>query len=400
MRVGILTAFYPQMIGGAEASLEVLLKAYDQAGVDHVLFTMNQRAGSDPAHVRSIPSLPRIPKQLIVGGFPLLDEMVGKRLPGLINESKVSLLHIVDFYSVCGGVLGASNAGVPALFTCQNDIGTPFEAFGARFPLNRWMRARERQAIAAIKKCSTTVAVSAFIAGQLTEAGVPPSRIKVVHVPGIMIEWPSYSPRADRTRLRILGLGRLYRDKGFQVLLRAAAQLHASGTKFELHLAGRGPYTRVLLRLAKDLGLDEEFQYLGQVPRPKIADLIDWSDVVVVPTITPEPFPRAGVEAMSRGKPLIGSRVGGIPELIGDGETGYLVSPGQPTELADKLRTLASDPDLLESMGRRALDGCRSRFDSKVIVRQLTEIYDRALSANLSVATDSVGPGAGGGSSG
>lgn len=375
MKIGLLTAFYPEMIGGAEASLEVLLDGYRRAGLPHVVFTLGKVDRPTASEVITIPYLRYLPRKVKVGGFPLLDDIVGRKLPPLIRRNQVNLLHVLDFYSVCGGVKAANSAGAPTVFTCQNDIGTPFEAFGARFPLNRWMSARERQVVGAIKQCSMTVAVSNFIAGQLAAAGIARQRITTVYVPGIINQWPNTPPHRRELPLRILAMGRLYYDKGFQVLLRAAGRLLAEGRNFQLAIAGRGPYAPTLVRLAAEAGLGEHCRFLGYVSRDGISSLVDWSDVVVVPTLTPEPFPRAGVEAMSRGKPLIGSRVGGIPELIADGQTGFLVAPDEPEEIAEKLRTLDDRPELMLQMGEQALSDSRKRFDGALIVNQLTDIY-------------------------
>jgi len=101
---------------------------------------------------------------------------------------------------------------------------------------------------------------------------------------------------------------------------------------------------------------------------------------VVVPSITPEPFGRVAVEAMSRGKPVIGSRVGGLPEIIKDGDSGFLVAPGNASILADRLMTLERDRGLGEEMGWKGFNFCKQVFDQMSIVGQVVEAYDSILS--------------------
>ncbi len=377
-KVGLLTSFYPEMLGGAEASLGVLLDTFRERLLPHVLFTLGRYERGLEADAVSIRYLNRLPRKAKIAGLPMLDRVLASRLAPLLEQHEVAVLHVLDTYSLIGGVHGAIKLNVPTILTCQNNIGTPFEAFGARFPITTWLEWRERQVISAIKECSLIVAVSGFIARQLVDAGVPPERIETVYVPGIMTQFGTAERRDHSGPLRLLALGRLQYQKGFQVLLRALGELNVDGRQFEAKIAGRGPYLPTLQRITKEHDLEPKVQFVGQVPRKGIPSLLDWSDVVVLPTITPEPFPRAGVEAMSRGKPLIGTKVGGIPELISDGETGFLVRPGEPQEIAEKLRLLADKPTLAERQGQAALLRCHERYDANLIVDQLDRIYHRA----------------------
>ncbi len=375
MKVGLLTSFYPELVGGAETSLEALLIGYRRARLEHVLFTLNATKGHEDADLVSVPILRHVPRKIKVAGLPTLDDILGKRLPYLMKRNGVDLLHVLDTYSLCGGVRAASAAGVPAVFTCQNNIGTPFEEFGTHFPLTAWFSARERQVIRAIGRCSKTIAVSDFIAGQLAAVGVSRSRITTVHTGGAMAEWPPAQAPKAHVPLRVFSLGRHYYHKGFQLLLLAAAQVVAAGCDIRVTIAGRGPYTRRLVQIVRRLKLGNRVRFTGMVPRKELISLLDWSDVVVVPSLTPEPFPRSAIEAMSMARPLIGTRVGGIPEIITDDKTGWLVNPDLPADLACRLRSLQDHPELVETFGRNALSECRARYGTDTVVRHIVDVY-------------------------
>ena len=96
---------------------------------------------------------------------------------------------------------------------------------------------------------------------------------------------------------------------------------------------------------------------------------------MVVPTITPEPFGRVAVEAMSRGRPVIGTAAGGLSEIIDDEQTGYLIPPATPSAIAEKLLLLENQRGLVMKMGTRALEKCKMVFDQSVITNQVFDVY-------------------------
>src|SRR2546421_13072920 len=149
----------------------------------------------------------------------------------------------------------------------------------------------------------------------------------------------------------------------------------------EVIMAGDGPYSSKLLNLAERLGLMDRIKFVGRVAPQELTRLYDWSDVVVVPTITPEPFGRVAVEAMSRGRPVIGTNAGGLTEIIDDGVTGFLVSPGDSSAIAERILTFRNQPHLLDEMGERALEKCRVAFDQRMIAGQVLDVY-RSLAPN------------------
>ncbi len=366
-------------MGGAEASLLVLLEAFRRRKLEHTVFTMGRFGRRPDSDAVSIPLLNRLPHKAKLAGFPMLDRMLGSYLAPLLEQHDIELLHVQDTYSLGGGVGGARRSDVPTVLTCQNNVGTPFEMFGVRFPVATWLELRERQVIAAIKKCCLIVAVSHFIADQLLAVGVPAERIETLPIPGMMTEFSAPATHSTEGPLRLVALGRLQYQKGFQDFLLALGPLNGEGRKFEAKIAGRGPYLAALQRIVKEHNLNDKVQFVGQVPQEAVPSLIDWSNVVVFPTITPEPFGRAGAEAMSRGKPVIGTSVGAIPELITDGETGYLVRPHDVEAIAEKLRLFADKPALTTQMGNAALAKSRVRFDADKIVDRLCGVYEKAM---------------------
>jgi glycosyltransferase involved in cell wall biosynthesis len=101
-------------------------------------------------------------------------------------------------------------------------------------------------------------------------------------------------------------------------------------------------------------------------------------DVVVHASVRPEPFGRVILEGMLLGKPVIATAAGGVPELIDDGRTGFLVPPGNASALADCLRRVLSAPDDARAIGARARDWARQNFSLARQVSEMSEIYEGA----------------------
>ena len=375
MNVGLLASFYPVILGGAEVGLGVLLDGYKDIGLKHVLFTLSKVHGTTSNEIVPIRFFGHIPKKLKLFGLPVFDPILAKRLSMLIRRNCIDLLHVQDTLSLRGAVTAVEDSGIPIVLSYHNVVGIPHASFGVPYPLNAWMDAREADILEAARKCSMVIANSEYTAGRLAAAGLSRARVKAIYIGGAISSWVPEVIGSRHDPLRVLGVGRLQAHKGFHNLIFAAHRAFLDGTNIDIVIAGNGPYRRKLSLLVTELGMQRRVRTVGHVSPQKLISLYDWSDVVVLPTITPEPFGRVAVEAMSRGKVVIGSNIGGIPEIIDDGETGFLVPPDSPTELAEKLSFLSARPDVRREMGPRALERCKERFNFKKITEQVLDIY-------------------------
>lgn len=218
-----------------------------------------------------------------------------------------------------------------------------------------------READRTLGDVAAIVCVSADLAAHTAEQ-LPPSLASRVHVVdnGVDPARFSPSPRADdepARPLRVMFAGRVFADKGPDVLVRAAALLPAE--RFEFTIVGSigfdrnaplSPYERSLRKLADESGRRIRFEPF--VDRDALPDLLREADAFVVPSRWREPSGLTLGEAMATGLPVIASRVGGIPEVVGD--AGILVEPDDPDALAAELRRLADDPAHRTALGRAA----------------------------------------------
>lgn len=140
---------------------------------------------------------------------------------------------------------------------------------------------------------------------------------------------------------------------------------------------GGGPQFDELRALRDSLRAREDVILAG--PRQDAKDVIAAADICVVPSVWQEGFGLAVVEPMAYGKPVVGTRVGAIPELIQDGVTGLLVAPGDDASLADALRTLLADPHRAARLGAAARARVASELNPQVQERRLVALVENGL---------------------
>lgn len=169
----------------------------------------------------------------------------------------------------------------------------------------------------------------------------------------------------------IVGLGRLEPVKGFQLLVKALPAILSGVPSARLLLVGEGPLRAALVNDARALGVADRLTLAGA--QREGAAFLAAADLVVVPSLN-EGMGRVLVEAMALGRPVVATRVGGIPAVVVDGETGRLVAPDDPSALARAVNELLKDPGLRQRMGeagrRRA-----EQFSLTVMESRLLDLY-------------------------
>lgn len=197
---------------------------------------------------------------------------------------------------------------------------------------------------------------------------------------------PEASSISDLSAPVILAVGRFVAKKGFAHLLDAAAILKQEGRRFELRFIGDGPGRAALESQVNHLGIRNEVRFLGVRPNAEVFAEIDAARVVAVPSVVTnegdmDGLPNVVLEALGMSRPVVGSRMSAIPEVLVDGETGYLVEPGDSTDLAAKLRLVLDDPGLAARLGRHGRALIVRDFDVKKNVRTVIDTIARAASA-------------------
>jgi len=212
---------------------------------------------------------------------------------------------------------------------------------------------RAAAAVAGLRASEVVFAASAYVRGRIVRQGVAPERVVLAPyftgVPGL----PDGSLQLRPDGHTLLFAGRVAPEKGLEHLLRSLR--HLSG-RWRLVVNGDGPDLARVTALARRLRLLDRIEFTGWSSRQQLLRCYEAADVVVVPSVWPEPFGLVGIEAMAYGKPVVAFRSGGIPEWLVHGETGFLVENGDVAEMGQRIGELLADPQLRLRMARAARD--------------------------------------------
>jgi glycosyltransferase involved in cell wall biosynthesis len=296
------------------------------------------------------------------------------RFRRFIAERNIQLIHSHEFTTNCYATAAAKMANLPVICTVHGKNYYPDRYY--RRAAYRWV-ARNADAL---------VAVSDDLKSFITEnIGIRPDRIRVIQN-GVQNRLLSNGPR-ERTKRRLeLGLpnnsvvcitvAALFEVKGYSDLLTAAQRVLASSPDVVFLLAGEGPLEHELKQMAERLHLGNRVRFLGF--RHDIPELLAACDIFVLPSYS-EGMPMAVLEAMSSGLPVIGTSVGGMPEVVEHGTTGTLIEPGRPDALADTIIDLAADPDRCFRFGNAGRRRIESQFSLQTMLGNYKNLYHEVL---------------------
>jgi glycosyltransferase involved in cell wall biosynthesis len=184
-------------------------------------------------------------------------------------------------------------------------------------------------------------------------------------------------------RLVIACTGRIEPYKGQKSLIEACKALKQAGVDFHLLLVGETvehSYEQVCRSTAASLGIEKRVTFAGH--RDDMARLLAAVDVFALPSVIREAFPRSVIEAMASSKPVVVTRGGGAPEAVEEGISGFVVGPGEPAPLADRLLRLATDDAMRREMGKAARQRVETLFSLEENARKTQDVYQSLLGGN------------------
>ncbi len=241
---------------------------------------------------------------------------------------------------------------------------------------------------------SSIVAISENIKASLVTRGVPGSRIHTVP-PALDVNRYIASSNGNlrhrlgltKRQLLVTYVGSLNPAKGIEFLLDAFARIAPAHPELRLVTAVEpgnaraSSRSREIAQRVDSLGIRSRITELGVVP--DMPELLAGSDIVVIPFLStsgPSDYPLVMIEAMAAGTPVVATRVGGIPEVIREGETGLLCAPGSVDELAAQVERLMCNEELRRQLGANGADAVAAKFDSSRVAALVEEIFQEAVS--------------------
>lgn len=196
------------------------------------------------------------------------------------------------------------------------------------------------------------------------------NNVKVLYNPTVIKEISS-----DKSKLvKIAFMGRLCKRKGTYDIIEAAKYINSN---LEINLYGDGNIDE-FQKLINDNHLQQKVKIMGWISGKEKEEVLKNSDIYLLPSYN-EGLPMSILEAMAHALPIISTPVGGIPEAVEEGVNGFLVGPGDYKEIAKKIDLLAEDKPLREKMGQESYKIAKEKFDIKIIIKQLQDIYDEMI---------------------
>lgn len=234
---------------------------------------------------------------------------------------------------------------------------------------------RKYQEIQIHKKIDRILVSSYYVKWMLEQVSIQSEKIDVIHPFTSMPELRTGNFSDENI---VLFVGKMHPIKGVDFLLRALSQADAD---YKGIFVGEGEYLDSYKALAKKLGIEKKVEFTGWIPLERLSEYYAKCSVLVVPSIWVETFGLIGIDVMSYEKPVVAFDVGGIPDWLADKETGFLVKRKDTKSMAEKISLLLKDKVLARKMGKAGRMKVEREFTSGIFIKNLLEIYDKALSA-------------------
>ncbi len=291
-------------------------------------------------------------------------------------------IDVFDASEVVGGGTAATFlkflTGTPSVIEIQGEI---FKKPGQR--QNFKSQLLQKIGRFAMKKAARIRVISCAIFNQVKEQGIKENKIRLV---SLRVDLKLFNPNlwisetyksGDKVGMTLGYIGRLVEGKGLEDLLEAVKILKSQNLEFRtwnLVIYGTGPLEVRLKEMAEDLKIDDKIDWRGFVSYSKVPEALTQIDIFVYPSWH-EGFGRSIMEALAMEKAVVATRVGGIPDLIKDGENGFLISPHNPEELARKIKELAENEELREKFGKEGREYVSKNYEWHDGIKKFSDLF-------------------------
>lgn len=363
-------------LGGPEKQILRGTKPLRQEDFELVLLVLYRRSGAMPClHPLVVEARKQgIQAEQMQDSHWLPLQLIG-HIAEKLKEGEFSLIHTHEYRGDIVGGMAARLAGIKAVAVVRGYTDRTLS-----------LRLYKVLDLLALRFFDKVITVSDSLRWQVISAGLPQERVVTIHN-AIDLEPLEAEASMDGLGLRkSLGIGheeqvvsivgRLSPEKGHADFFQAAKKILAAASKTRFLVIGDGPLREKLEGLSASLGLGPAVSFLGF--RQDVLALMNMSNVVVMPSLR-EGLPNVILEALALAKPVAATRVGGIPEIIRDGETGLLVPPEDPEQLAEALLRLLRNPEEGKKLGERGRAVVAREFNVETMAHKIAEVYREVL---------------------
>lgn len=396
--------------GGAEKSLFETARLLQDRGHQTRFFAMHHfrnRSCADAEHFVSEVDYEdtRWSMRLKSAARMLYSVEAARKLAGLLDQHRIDVAHLNNIYhQISPSILHTlRRRGIPTVMSLRDykvvcgsyqmlSQGRPCEACAGGRHLQATVKRCVKDSLAASLLTSAEmllhhrvldiyrlvdvfIAPSAFLGKKVREMGF---KGQVVHLPNFVSGLDAVVPRYGSTQPRLVYFGRLGREKGLATLMRAVKGLPVS-----LEVIGEGPLREPLQALAQQEAISN-VEFAGYMSGGRLDRHVASAMAVVVPSEWYENNPRSVIEAFALGKPVIGARIGGIPELVRHADTGLTFAPGSVEDLRHQIEHLLTHPGEVREMGRRGRHLVETELSPERHYAGLMQVYGQALQRHAS----------------
>lgn len=221
------------------------------------------------------------------------------------------------------------------------------------------------------EKISHIITPSEFYKTEFIKDGIDKEKITAIHN---YIELEDYNVKNEDENY-ILYFGRLAKEKGILYLLNAISKARKEIENIKLYIAGIGPEEEKIKEIISRNKLDKNVKLLGFLNHDKVKEYVSKSSIVVVPSIWYENCPYSVLETQAIGKPIIGSNLGGIPELVKDNENGLIYKYNDTDELSNKILELYKNDELKKKFSKNAKEYAKNEYNKENYYKEIMKIY-------------------------
>jgi glycogen synthase len=359
------SGFLPGSIGGVEVLSYHLVKELIHRG--HEILVVANRDDCDPLGPQTFDGLDLVKLEFVpamqtrnLSALRNLSEAVG----ALVRNFAPDILHLNDVWASSFLFLrGGATGNLPRVLT----LHSPIRAAGKDGLQARLATDADR--IVAVSQAHLDAAAAAMPALRSKMSVI----LNALPLPSLT---PADLPFAPPI---LLGVGRLYWDKGFDLAVRAFTRVRQRGITARLTIAGNGWEKRNLECLARDLGVAGEAEFADWVAPDRVPSVINAATMVLMPSRMREPFGLVALQAAQMGRPTVASAVGGLPEIVEHGQTGLLFEPDDERAFADAIERLLTDDAMAKRLGENARWRAREKFVFPALVDAYERVYAQAL---------------------
>lgn len=377
MKICFVSTFYGNPLGGAEISVQLLAESLVERGIDVVIITSVDKVNDKNIRHISLPKL--LHRKFVILGNRFIDKFLSKKIEKIILEENPDVIHVHDLYTLSACVSVSKKLGIPIVATIRDNLPkrlSEHSNFFLDMILNYLLNKRNDIWLRNLRDADKTIAISNFIKKELVKNRI--HNICVIY--NISPLWTDDENAYKSTKDIILFTpGRFHDEKGMDISINVLDIILKSEKNVKLILLGDGPSKNKLKKLVDRLGLIDYVEFIDRVPFKDVKIFYQMSDIVIFSPSYQEPLGRVAIEAGASGKPIVASSVGGIPEIIIDGKTGFLVRPNDVDEVVNKVITLMKNKSLYKEMGINARDHIIKKFDQNKIVSQHIDLYKEVI---------------------